>query len=221
MDGVVIMSKHQDKLRSAIERIHHKATAVGKSTSSYLKKEPHLVVPIEDADYTGYSEMADIAGVRQHKKRLPYPPPATIMRQIKRGIMGYYSAKTGKLYINQNQSVPNLETTIVHEMNHRLNRERYEQDHAQLDDPNQAIFLDEWRARLSERFYQGIKPTEGVLRAAARKAIVDNEIAVDMPYPLTLPEGRYVTPQFQRQFETEMEIDTSSQKNRPRLKRVG
>ncbi len=207
--------KQKDPLSYAIQKISDNKTAVGKSTS-YQLKHIDVVRKIEEAEYTAYAEMAQTAKVKKSGKRYPFPARPQDIAVIKRNIVGYFSAATGKIYLNTKQSAQNLAKTIVHELIHKQNRERYITDYEQSDEPNGPLFRDEWRARLAEHFYDGKKPTIPVLRAAAQHAIEDNQIDFAIPDPLSMPEGTYVLPAYQTQFEQEISLSPAERKNPPR-----
>lgn len=197
--------KTKDKLTLAIQKITDNQTAIGKSTHHQVK---HLDVvrTIENADYTAYAEMACIAKVKKKGKHYPFPARSQDIAVIKRNIAGYFSAATGKIYLNTQQSVQNLAKTIVHELIHKQNRARYVEDHYHSEDTDGPLFRDEWRARLAERLYEGQKPSYSVLKISAQQAIEDNQIDVEMPNPLVMPEGTYVLSKYQAQFEKEIAL---------------
>lgn len=207
--------KQKDPLSFAIQKISQNQTAVGKSTAHQIK-HLKIVRTIEEAEYTAYAEMAQIAKVKKSGRRYLFPPRPQDMARIKKNIVGYFSAATGKIYLNTKQSSHNLAKTIVHELIHKQNRERYIADYEQSDNGEGPLFRDEWRARLAEQFYDGKKPTTSVLRAAAKHAIEDNGIEFAMPNPLSMPEGTYVLPPYQAQFEQEIALSSTERQDHPR-----
>lgn len=156
-------SRFRRYVGEALDILRRSATRIGRLTWELVatgRVQLDELADLSRADYLRARRELTKDGVQ-----LPLRPNAAAFRAITRSINGYMW--DDRIYLAAGLKPRELASTIVHEVNHVLNRS---EEHYRSD---QAILVEEYRAFYSERLFGGLSLTPAACRALKERVIAD------------------------------------------------